>query len=41
MDALYKSRTFSKVEDPRTGLYYQSSVYVFQYLKEEMDKVSL
>lgn len=37
MDVLYKSRTFSKVEDPQTGLYYQGSVYVFEYLKEEVN----
>lgn len=36
MDTLYRSRTFSKVENPQTGLYYQSSVYVFEYLKEEL-----
>lgn len=35
IDKLYKSRTFSKVEDPETGLYYQSPVYVFDMLKEE------
>ncbi len=28
-DRLYKSKTFSKIEDPETGLYYQSPVYVF------------
>ena len=36
-DKLYKSTTFSKVEDPETGLYYQSSVYVFDMLKEELN----
>ena len=34
-DRLYKSKTFSKIEDPQTGLYYQSPVYVFDMLKEE------
>ena len=34
-DRLYKSMTFSKIEDPQTGLYYQSPVYVFDMLKEE------
>ena len=29
IDKLYKSNTFSKIEDPDTGLYYQSPVYVF------------
>lgn len=37
MDTLYKSRTFSKLEDPATGLYYQGSVYVYEYLKEELE----
>lgn len=36
-DKLYKSTTFSKVEDPETGLYYQSPVYVFDMLKEEFN----
>ena len=35
LDRLYKSKTFSKIEDPETGLYYQSPVYVFDILKEE------
>ena len=35
VDRLYKSRTFSKIEDPGTGLYFQGSVYVFEFLKEE------
>ncbi len=37
-DKLYTSRTFSKLEDPDTGLYYQGAVYVFQFLKEEFSK---
>ena len=38
LDRLYKSTTFSKIEDPDTGLYYQSPVYVFDILKEELDR---
>ena len=34
IDKLYKSNTFSKIEDPDTGLYYQSPVYVFDILSE-------
>ena len=34
-DRLYKSKTFSKIEDPQAGLYYQSPVYVFDMHKEE------
>ncbi len=32
---LYRSKTFSKLEDSDTGLYYQGAVYVFEFLKEE------
>lgn len=35
LNKLYTSTTFSKLEDPETGLYYQSSVYLFDMLKEE------
>ena len=31
------SNTFSKIEDPDTGLYYQSPVYVFDFLKDEFN----
>lgn len=37
MARLYRSTTFSRLEDPGTGLYYQSPVYVFDMLKEEFD----
>ena len=35
IDKLYTSNTFSKIEDEKTGLYYQSTVYVFDIFKEE------
>jgi hypothetical protein len=35
IDKLYTSNTFSKIEDEKTGLYYQSAVYVFDIFKEE------
>ena len=35
MDVLYNSRTFEKVENPKTGLYYQSAPYVMDMLHEE------
>lgn len=38
IDKLYKSRTFTKIEDTDTGLYYQGPVYVFEFLKEEFSK---
>lgn len=37
INLLYQSNTFAKIEDPQTGLYYQGAVYVFEYLKEEID----
>ncbi|MDD2952621.1 MAG: hypothetical protein PHC95_05585 [Parabacteroides sp.] len=37
LDELYNSSTYRKMEDERSGLYYQSTLYVFQYLKNEME----
>lgn len=37
LDKLYKSSTFLKIENPDTGLYYQSPVYIFDLLKEEFN----
>ena len=37
LDELYMSDTFRKLEDDRSGLYYQSSYYVFHYLKNEIE----
>ncbi len=36
LDELYASKTFKKLCDPSCGLYYESAVYVFSYLKEEI-----
>lgn len=35
LDKLYKSKTFAKIEDPETGLYFQGAIYVFDFIKEE------
>ena len=35
-DAVYSSRLFEKLNDPSTGLYFQSSGYVYSYLKDEL-----
>ncbi len=35
IDKLYTSNTFSKIEDEKTGLYYQGAVYLFDIFKEE------
>ena len=37
MDTLYQSETFARLEDERSGLYYQSPVYVFDILKHEIE----
>ena len=37
-DAVYTSRLFEKLSDPNTGLFFQSSGYVYSYLMEELDR---
>lgn len=36
-DAVYTSRLFEKLSNPKTGLFFQSSGYVYSYLIEELD----
>lgn len=36
MNLLYTSDTYHKLENEGTGLYYQSSVYLYDMLKEEL-----
>lgn len=36
-DAVYTSRLFEKLSDPKTGLYFQSSGYVYSFLTDELD----
>ena len=36
LDAMYGSETYSKLCDPNTGLYSQSSQYVYSFLKNEL-----
>ncbi len=38
LDTLYNSETFERVEDKKSGLYYQSPGYVYSYLESEMTK---
>ena len=40
MDMLYTSHTCLLIENENTGLYYQGAVYVFEFLKKELDKPS-
>lgn len=37
LDEIYGSQTFAKMNDQRCGLYYQGSVYVFDFLKHEIE----
>lgn len=37
-DLVYNSRLFEKLNDPKTGLFFQSSGYVYSYLQEEIEK---
>lgn len=37
LDELYTSQTFAKLNDPQCGLYYQGAVYIFQFLKSEIE----
>lgn len=36
LEVLYNSDTFSRLEDSRTGLYYQSPGYVYSFLEKEL-----
>lgn len=38
-DAVYNSLLFEKLNNPKTGLYFQSPDYVYSYLKDELFKV--
>ncbi len=37
LDQLYASETYSRLCDPACGLYYEGAVYVFEYLKNEIE----
>lgn len=41
LDELYTSETFRRLNDESTGLYYESPVYVFSYLKSEIEEGSI
>ncbi len=36
LDTLYTSETFERLQEDKTGLYYQSPGYVFTFLENEM-----
>lgn len=37
-DVVYHSRLFGKLNDPKTGLFFQSSGYVYSYLSDELSR---
>lgn len=37
-DLVYTSRLFEKLNNPKTGLYFQSSGYVYSFLTDEYEK---
>ncbi len=36
LDELYASETYRRLCDPKCGLYYESPIYVYSYLQNEM-----
>ena len=40
-DKVYNSHLFEKLGDPKTGLYFQSSGYVYSYLLDELSASDL
>lgn len=36
LDILYNSETYAKLNKPQTGLYFQSPLYVYSFLKNEL-----
>ena len=36
LEVLYNSETFARLQDPNTGLYYQSPGYVYSFLNSEL-----
>lgn len=36
-DELYSSQTYERLNDPECGLYYEGPVYIFQFLKKEIE----
>lgn len=38
LSVFYDSETYRLLQNPKTGLFFQSPQYVFSYLKQEMEK---
>lgn len=41
IDVLYTSETFERLQDNATGLYYQSSGYVYSFLQNELKQAKV
>ena len=41
LNILYNSETYEKLQDERTGLYFQSPVYVYDFFQKELKNVKL
>ena len=37
LDTVYNSETYEKLSDPRSGLYFQSPGYVYDFLDKEIE----
>lgn len=37
LDELYSSETYARLNDPECGLYYESAVYVFSFLRNVLE----
>lgn len=37
LDELYGSETYARLNDAKCGLYYESAVYIFSFLKSEIE----
>ena len=37
MDVVYKSRTYAALNNLKTGLYFQSPVYLYDHLQQELN----
>lgn len=39
LDVVYRSNTYKALSNPETGLYFQSAVYLYDELEEELEKI--
>lgn len=40
LSKIYNSETYTKLNDPKTGLFFQSSGYIYSFLKDELSIIS-